>query len=339
MNISSPTAGPVTVSARLTTAASKLASTSLTGAFVATVPATLVLQANPAALPPNAAGSTTNQSALTAIVRDAIGNPVKDAVVNFTVTDSGGGSLSQGSVPTDANGLATTQFIAGPSSTASNGVKLSATVQSTSPAVTGTASLTVNGSALFITIARSGTLDGSDLTTYKKDFTVYLTDATGAPAGNQAVTLSVWPTTYGKGTLTWDNNVTPPVWKLTDGLPTATCANEDGNRNGIIDLPPVVLVAEDINGNQKLDPGMPAVITPSVTTDALGFATFTLRFGKNFAWWVDTEITARALVGGTESTQIQAYPLEMTSTDAHSIGDPANKNSPFGKASVCTDPS
>ncbi|MFZ4478344.1 MAG: beta strand repeat-containing protein [Rhodoferax sp.] len=365
VNVSSTTAGPVTVSARLTTAASKLASTSLTGAFVAKVPATLVLQVNPAALPPNAAGSTTNQSALTAIVRDAIGNLVKDAVVNFTVTDAGGGSLSQGSVTTDANGLATTQFIAGPSSTASNGVKLSATVQSTSPAVTGTASLTVNGSALFITIARSGTLDGSDSTTYKKDFTVYLTDATGAPAGNQSVTLSVWPTTYGKGTLTWDSAATPPVWKYSSGSPT-TCANEDFNRNGILNYGMVsyngssywgedsnkngvldpgedlngnaILDSEDTNGNGKLEPGMPAVITPSVTTDALGFATFTLRYGKNFAWWVNTEITARALVAGTESKQIHTYLLEMTSTDALSSGSPANSGSPFGTQSVCTTP-
>jgi hypothetical protein len=331
--VKSDTAGPVTVSAQLGTARS-----SLTAAFVATVPATLVLQANPAALLPNAAGSTTNQSALTAVVRDAIGNPVQGAVVNFNaIADASGGSIAPGSVTTDASGTATAQFIAGPSSTAANGVQIRATVQS-NPAILGDTFLTANGSALFISIARSNTLTDFDSTTYQKNFSVYVTDATGAPAGNRAVTLSVDPISYGKGTLTY---VALSVrWDYTGLVPAVVCQNEDQlfpldptkYRNGILDA------LEDVNGNGKLEPGSPAVIVSSVTTDALGFATFTLRFGKNYAWWVNTQIVAKSLVSGTESKQVVSYLLEMSAADAASAATPANVSSPFGVANLCTNP-
>ena len=330
VNVSSTTAGPVTLSAQTTTS-SGTASTSLAAAFVATVPAALVLQANPSAVLPNAPGSTTNQSALTAVVRDAVGNPVQGQVVNFSaVADGSSGSISPGSATTDAYGVATAQFIAGPLSTATDGVQIRATVQSAAT-ITGTASLTVNGSALFISIARSGTLTPIDSTTYQKDFSVYVTDATGAPAGNRVVTLSVWPTAYGKGNLVFPAPSGP--WSYAIGSPTV-CPNEDINQNGNLDLVP----AEDTNNNGKLDPGNPAVITPSVTTDALGFASFTLRYGKNYAMWLSSQIIAKSLVSGTESRQLQNYDLEMLADDATSPSAPANVISPFGTASVCTNP-
>ena len=337
VTVSSTTAGPVTLSAQLSTA-----STSVNAAFIATVPATVVLQANPAALPPNAGGSTTNQSALTAVVRDAVGNPVQGAVVNFAaITDGSSGSIAPGSVTTDAYGQATAQFIAGPLSTATNGVWIKATMQS-NPAINSDAYLTVNGSALFISIARSGTLTAFDSTTYQKDFSVYVTDATGAPAGGRLVTLSVWPTTYGKGKLVYTSPLGPWTYAANVIAPTSSlaCLNEDANRNGILDA------GEDFNLNGKLDPGSPAVITPSVTTDALGFGSFTLRYGKNYAWWVSTQITAKSLVSGTESMQLQNYALEMLADDATSASTPANSVSPFGfgaarlpLAIICSDPS
>ena len=335
--VKSDTAGPVTVSAQLGAARS-----SLTAAFVATVPATLVLQANPAALLPNTAGSTTNQSTLTAVVRDAIGNPLQGKVVNFNaIADASGGSISPGSVTTDAGGVATAQFISGPSSTADNGVVIQAVVQS-SPAILGNAALTVSGSALFISIARSNTLGSPDATTYQKDFSVYVTDATGAPTGNRAVTLLVRPTNYGKGVLTFPGTTGP--WTYASNAIRAgssqACLNEDANKNGILDA------GEDRNGNGKLDPGNPVVITASVTTDASGFGTFTLRYGKNYALWVSAQITAKSLVSGTESSQVQDYVLEMSAEDAAQTASPANVTSPFGYGAVllpaaisCTDPS
>lgn len=325
VTVNSTTAGPVTLSAQLGTARS-----SVTAAFIATVPATIVLQANPGAVLPNAGGSTTNQSTLTATVRDATGNPVSGQVVNFTaVQDGSNGSIVPGSGTTDANGMTSVQFIPGALSTSANGVKLRATVQS-APAIFADATLTVSGNALFIAIGVGSTLTVLDSTTYQKDFSVYVTDANGAAAANRSVTVSVFPPTYGKGRLVW--NAGAKTWEYDATSPT-TCANEDTNRNGILDA------GEDINTNGQLEPGLPVVVSPaSFTTDANGYATFTMRFGKNYALWLSTQVTARALVSGTESSKTVAYNLEMTSADAKSESTPANVVSPFGTAAVCTNP-
>ena len=334
VTVTSTTAGPVTVSAQLETARS-----GVTAAFIATVPATIVLQANPGAVLPNATGNTSNQSTLSATVRDATGNPVAGQVVNFTATQDGSnGTIVPGSGTTDTNGMTSVQFVPGALSTAANGVKLRASVQS-APGIFSDATLTVNGEALFISIGIGSTLSVLDAVTYQKDFSVYVTDANGVAAANRSVTISVFPLKYGKGTLQslrdfsgkflrWDYSFTSPT----------LCFNEDLNRNGILndgeDFP-----VNGGNGNGLLDPGLPVVLIPSIlTTDENGYATFKMRFGKNYAWWLKTQVTARALVGGTESSNMITYDLEMLISDVESPSSPANVNSPFGRATVCTDP-
>jgi hypothetical protein len=327
--ISSSTAGPVTVSAQL--AAPSTARTSSSASFVATVPSRIDLQANPGSLAPNAAGATTNQSALTATVRDATGNPVSGVTVNFTATsDLSNGTISPGSTTTDANGIATVQFIPGALSTSTNGVVLKATLPAFPSVTSATANLTVSGQSLFISIGVASDIVILDTTTYQKNFTAYLTDASGAPSANRTVTLSVLPTQYGKGFLVYDT--INKVWTYSATSPTR-CGNEDLNNDGILDA------GEDTNGNGRLTPGLPVVVSPAtVTTDASGYAKFSLLYGKNFAWWLDSQITARASVGGTESKQLNNYSLELDAATAKSEGSPPNQTSPFGTATVCTNP-
>jgi hypothetical protein len=327
--ISSSTAGPVTVSAQL--AAPSTARTSSTASFVATVPSRIDLQANPGSLAPNAAGATTNQSALTATVRDATGNPVSGVTVNFTATsDLSNGTISPGSTATDANGIATVQFIPGALSTSTNGVVLKATLPAFPGVTSATANLTVSGQSLFISIGMASDLVILDSTTYQKNFTAYLTDAAGSPSANRTVTLSVLPTQYGKGFLVYDS--INKVWTYSATSPTL-CGNEDLNNDGILDA------GEDTNGNGRLTPGLPVVVSPAtVTTDASGYAKFSLLYGKNFAWWLTSQITARASVGGTESKQLSNYSLELDAATAKSEGSPPNQTSPFGTATVCTNP-
>jgi hypothetical protein len=327
--VTSTTAGPVTVSAQL--ALPSTARTSSTAMFVARVPTRIDLQANPGSLAPNSAGATTNQSALTATVRDASGNPVSDVTVNFTATsDLSNGTISPGSTTTDSNGIATVQFIPGGLTTATNGVALKAALPAF-PTVFATANLTVSGQSLFISIGVASDLVILDSTTYQKNFTAYLTDASGAPSANRTVTLSVIPTQYGKGSLVYDTANT--VWTYSATSPT-NCANEDSpSYNGILEA------GEDINGDGRLTPGLPVVVSPaSVTTDASGYAKFALLYGKNFAWWLDSQITARASVGGTESKQLSNYPLELDANTAKATSKPPNQTSPFGTATVCTNP-
>lgn len=220
--LSSSTSGAAIVGAAI----AGVAQTSVPVEFVATTPASLVLQTNPSAILPNSSGSA-NQASVIATVRDASANPVKNVSVNFTL-QSVSGALSAGSAITDSNGNAQVSFISGASSTASNGVLMTATVVS-NPAIQGTASMTVNGQALFITMGTGNTISNQNEDTYRKSFTVYVTDANGAPVASKSVVLSVYPIEYYKGRLAWDGVA---AWQFAPGGTPQICANEDANGNG-----------------------------------------------------------------------------------------------------------
>ena len=330
--LSSTTAGPADVVAQI----SGVGSVNLPLQFVATTPTTIVVQANPGSVLPNTSG-TTNQSTIEAVVRDVNGNPVANRQVNFTaLQDLSNGSLSPGIATTDANGRAQVQFIPGASSTQANGVTIQAQVAST--LIRGTTSLTVNGRALFITIAFGNTMSNLDETTYTKTFSVYVTDANGVAVGNQVITLSAIPTEYYKGTLS--NCVTTTVAGVTttkcgawaySGAPTI-CPNEDRNLDGILNT------GEDTNRNGQLTPGNIVVTAPgSVTTDASGRAAFAIQYGEQFAPWATIAITARATVAGTESRQSISFGLVGLASDFDAETPPAGAVSPFGSSGQCTD--
>lgn len=324
INLSSTTAGFADVVAQI----AGTGSVSLPVQFVATVPATVTVQSNPGAVLPNVTGNT-NQSSIEAVVRDANGNPVANRQVNFTIiSDLSNGSLSTGNAMTDANGRAQVQFIAGANSTPSNGVSIQAAVSSST--ISSITTLTVNGNALFITLGFGNEISNLDPTTYSKNFTVYVTDANGVAVGNQLVTLAAIPLTYSKGRFT--TNIDGD-WVFAAGSPTATCLNEDVNRNGILSA------GEDFNGNGQLTPGNIVVVSPgTVTTDATGHALFALQYGEQFAPWVNLEITARAVVSGTESRQSITFNLVgLVSDFSANGGPPAGVVSPFGSLTSCAD--
>lgn len=319
--VTSTTAGPATIVAQI----AGVGQVSLPILFTATTPSTVVVQSNPSAVQPNTAGSSTNQSIIEAVVRDANGNAVANTQVAFSVLqDLSNGTLSPGVALTDSTGRAQVQFIPGPLPTANNGVEIQASAGA--PIVSGTTKLTVNGQALFITIAFGNTIADLDTTTYSKPFTVYVTDADGVAVANQNLTLSVLPETYEKGFMTyvgatWSNqNTTPPV-----------CPNEDLNRNGILDG------TEDTNTNGKLTPGNVAVVVPGlVKTDSNGRVAFELQYGKPYATWVTVRIFARATVAGTESSQSVQMRLPIALVDISDADiPPAGVISPFGTAGVC----
>lgn len=323
VNISSTSAGPATVMASLPDNKGQI---SLPLTFVSTTPSSLVLQANPGAVFPNAAGSAANQSTLEATVRDASGNAVANRMVNFTIVndDGNGGRLSAGSALTDANGRAQVQFIPGARPTKPDGVELRADVGSS---VQGTTALTVNGEALNISIGFGNTIGNVDDTTYVKNFSVFVTDVQGTPVARQRIDLSTSPVVYLKGSLAW-NGV---VWAYSSAG-VVTCPNEDLNRDGKLDP------GEDRNGNGSLEPGNPIVVAPGfVTTDDAGRATFALTYGEQYAPWLNVELSARARVGGTESESSLRYFVSGLAADfnVETIA-PAGVRSPFGTTLSCT---
>jgi hypothetical protein len=126
----------------------------------------------------------------------------------------------------------------------------------------------------------------------------------------------------------------------------AVCANEDINRNGVLEA------GENTNGaipysdgtfNTRLDPGKSDVSVSLLQgkTRADGTAELQLLYAKSFASWVDAKITVTASgVSGTEGRA--TYLVAPIPPDAASIKNkdaaPAYVFSPYGQATSCADP-
>lgn len=297
--------------------------------FIATTPRNLVLQVTPTALAPNQVGQSAQRASLVVKVTDSNGNPVSGSTVNFSqLADPSGGLLLQASARTDTNGMATVQYQSGASTTANNAVRLQATVAS-DISVSGTSTMTVNQSALFIALGTGNTITNFNPETYEKNWTVYVTDSTGVRVPGVPVTLKIIPTYFAKGRLVWSPPDSQWVYATFQ-----SCPNEDrNNENGILDA------GEDANADGTLTPGNVVALTAStVTTDSNGSASVTMRYAELYASWIGVRLTATAIVTGTEATSFKEFPLDKLAGD-YSVQTiaPAGVLSPFGTdVSTCT---
>ena len=300
--------------------------------FVAplTPQATITLQADPAVIGANTAGSTSQRSTLRAVVRDgtAENNLVKNAQVGFTIqSDASGGSLSSPSVVlTDGDGMASVSYIAGQASTGVDGVVVQAQLQGVSNS-SATARLTVTKKSLFISAGSGNALDGSDSSTYRKTYTVFVTDAAGNPVPDVIITAAAWPKLYYKGYLQYSDAATS--WVVAQ---QQECPNEDQNRNGMLDA------NEDENKNGHLDPGIPLNLSTGGKTDSTGTTTVTLTYPRDRANWLNVELTIRGNSSGTEATYVGYTLLPGLFSDFNRKDvSPPGVNSPYGQANVCSD--
>ena len=306
--------------------------------FVATTPATMVLQASPAVIGTNGIGESDQQSQIIATVRDAANNLVKNQTVIFSLQDITGGTISPASAVTDVFGQASTTYTAGSVPSAQDGVTVTAALLN-DPLINSEVKLTTARRALFITLGTGNQIEKPDAVRYVKPYGVLVTDSVGNPVSNVAVSLAVWPTHYHKGFWTLVPRGSDLVWEPTETLDPALfpqgCQNEDRNRDGILNIPPDV----DFNNNGQLDPGTVASLTLSnVTTDETGFADFGISYFQEYAQWVSVELTARALVDGSESIE-QAFfrlPILASDTTDDKVSPPGNP-SPFGISNTCAD--
>ncbi len=344
VSISSSISGPATVTASATGVTAQAVLD-----FIATTPASIDLQASPATIP------TQGQSTLTAIVRDAAGNLVENATVNFkTVNDTTGGSLSVASAITDANGRAQTVYTASSTPSATNGVTIQAsTTGAGGAAISQTANLTVGGITVYLSLGTGNTInENATKTQFIVPYTVIALDAGGNPVANSAITLTIHPLYYYKGGYYLQAN--PQQWVQTDtpasppGGPPTACPNEDSDFTGIYDqakdgFPAFSGQADyDPLGNQngKLDPGGTAVASPaSVTTGSDGSAAFNVIYPENEALWVKVQLIATTTVQGTESTASSTFVLPILATYlTTTTSQPPGFVSPYGTATVCTNP-
>lgn len=291
--------------------------------FYAETASEITLQANPAVIEPNAS------SEIVAVVRDAKGNLVKGKNVHFSVNGIGSiGSIVPNMVTTDQYGRARATYTAEPVASAKDGVVITAQVVDT-PAVTATTTLTVAQKALFITLGTGSEIKKLDSTKYAKPYSVMVIDASGNPVANAEVQLTIWPPSYRKGKHEWNGE--DSIWKPSI---STTCDNEDINKDGYLNS------GEDHNNNDKLEPGVvAATFPPSIKTGADGFATFDVEYLRDRAIWSQVELTAHAVVEGSESTATTVFWLPASLDDfKNKEVSPPGMESPFGVAASCSDP-
>lgn len=323
VSLTSTTAGPATITATQADGAS----VQRTIEFVATDPATVSLRASSFTLAPD---QTTD---ITALLRDAAGNPVKNATMVFSLNDNTGGSLTSGQGITDSTGRVTVVYRAGATSSAQNGVQIRA-YPASNPAVEGVINLTVARRELFVTIGTDNEIrELPNQAAYEVDFAIVVTDADGVGVANANVDLSAVSLAYRKGF--WEQPIITQPWIQ---VINATCLSEDVNRDGVYDP------AFDENNNGRLDPGNVAAISAAsgggtLVTDANGIGRAILTYPQDRAQWVRVEISARTGTDGTEFIDTRRLWLPIAASDVNaSSASPPGRVSPYGVASVCSDP-
>jgi hypothetical protein len=329
VTIQSATSGPSVVSA---SASGVQASLNLD--FKATNPAAIEVQASPATIP------VQGQSTISAIVRDPANNLVEGQTVNFALTDTTGGQLTVAAAITDVQGRAQTVYKAAGTPSASNGVKVTATVQGT--AVNNFTNLTVGGQTVFLSLGTGVTInENSNFTQFIMPWVVNAIDAAGNPVSNIVITLTLHSKYYNKGT--WVKGTSNWLWLPSSGggnvqIAYPGCPNEDLNLNGVLD--PGEDTSGTGNNNGKLDPGDIALASPgSVTTGTDGSAIFNVQYPEDHGFWVTSTLTATATVQGTETSTSSTFQLPMLAKYVNTITtDVPGRVSPYGIAATCSDP-
>ena len=309
--------------------------------FVTNTAATITAQASPNTIGVNASGTTTNQSVISVVVRDAALNLVKNANVAFNLTsDPSNGTLSSPVAVTDISGTASVNYIAGGSATAVNQVLITATVDSVgtnvlvSPIST-TTTLSVGSQPYFVRLQTDNTVAGGGPSSsqYTKSYYALVTDSLGHAVPNAQLNFTLRPVTpsapsffkgsYTKGLNTWVQSI------------SQSCASEDSNSNGIRDLLPT---DEDLNGNNQLDPYGVAVVNATAVTDATGYATAAITYNKGYANWVRLVLEARTQVTGNDPPSLVTVDLPGAAIDYSDTNvAPPGFISPWGSSVNCND--
>ncbi len=312
--------------------------------FVATTAAQIEVQ-------PSAFTVGINQASnITAVVRDTAGNLVKNKTVVFTLDDVSGGTLSVGSAVTDSQGRAQTVYTSSNSTSANEGVKITATVQGT--AVSKQVSLTVAKREVFLSIGTGNELSEPNTAQYKVEYIVQVTDSNGNGVPNVPVSLRILSDVYYKGfrvpavapATGWSTAYTATGPDSVAGLVDQGCPDEDtlglpiNQRNGILDGG--IGGIEDKNSNGRLDAGNIAAVTPSnATTNADGFVVVNVFYPQEYAYYLDVSLSASTSVQGTEYVRTSRFTLPGLSTDFNdSAKAPPGPISPFGVATSCSNP-
>lgn len=311
--------------------------------FVAVNPSKVEVQVFPVQV------SAGESSSIRAIVRDAQNNPVKNQVVVFSLDNSAGGAISSGTAVTNSQGLASTVFTADSSTGSGVGgenLVVKAALQSDNSIFDQT-DIAVGNRTLFFRFGTGNSITKPSLSTYAKEFSIFVTDSSGNPVSNQQLNVAVVSLGYRKGTWRqsepgdfkfWEISATSPEYS-----PPIWCVTEDANFNGILDVDydadgnPIPGSGEDTNGDGLITPGAWAVVERVVTSDENGIASFVVTYPQDVANWLDVRLQVSGFASGTENTAYRNYGLPVASEDVTNETSPPPSN-PFGVVQDCSSP-
>ena len=327
VTINSNYAGPTSISAVGTDADGNQVTSRTQLEFVAETVDSIFVDATPDLIGPEGQTST-----ITATVRDEIGNLVKGKTVNFRlIADASSGSIAPNSAITDSNGIASTVYTSNAVS-GDNGV----TIGAESDDIESTVDLSVGARAFDIVVGTGNDIGDEDNTSYIKEFSVFVTDASGQPVNNASLSASIVPAdgiAFYEGFWVWDDEN-----DIYFAQKTKECISEDVNQNGRLDEDPENPDnTEDTNGDGLLTPGNVATVNfkeNETTTNEFGQAVVQVRYPQQYAIWSRVKLTILGQSSGTESKATQEFILPVLADDltTQAISPPDN---PFGSNGTC----
>ena len=332
------TAGPAIITASGPTGTP---AATLNVVFVATGASSVTTQAVPGTVgfTTGSTSQTNNSSTISVVVRDINGNLVKNASVSFTITnDPTAGRLTSSSGVTDVSGTASVIYVAGGTSSAQNGVTISATVDKVNgiaiAPVTGTTTLTVSGQSLLVRLGTDNKVSVTPIpqNANQKTYIAIVTDAAGNPVVGTTVQFALRPGRYQKGFFV---PAPPPADRWVQSV-TVTCPNEDLNFNGSLD-PGEGLVAFPAGVTPALRPGAVASVNATGVTDAGGVATATITYAKNYSLWTEVTLEARTAVTTNDPPTQVTFFLPGASSDYAPASTTVPPPIPWGSDNTCAD--
>ncbi len=289
-------------SATITATATNGPVASLPIEFVAVTPENIEVQADPFTVSPN------SQSTITAVLRDAEGNLVKNKRITFSLEDVTGGTLSVSSAVTNSQGRAQTSYTSNSVVSAVDGVEIEARVDE-DMTIFDTVNLTVSGREVFITFGTGNTISEPNEAQYRKLYVVQVTDASGNAVSNVDVAMSAVSESYIKGF--WYADSASDAYGPNA---RARCPDEDVNRDGALQP------GEDFNTSGQIEAGNVALVTPGTfTTDAAGQGLIEVLYPQEYGGWLEVELQARASVQGTEFSEKAFFILEVLADDVNDL--------------------
>jgi hypothetical protein len=301
------------------------------------------VSANPKTVPVNTSGSTNNQTQIRALFQGANNKAIANVRVRFDLAgdpNSVGGSIASGSskLYSTANGEVTTAYIPGTRSSPTDGVTVRACWDYGDAALdrgecpnSVTTKITVTSEPISVSLGTNELIEEGELDlTYIKKFVVMVVDSAGVAQEGVTISPVLDLTDYVKGN--WVPGTSSWIY-----VPTRTCANEDTNRNGVLDT------GEDLNLNNVLEPRKADVsvrLVNGAKTDSSGLAVLQIEYPKNVASWVTYKLSVSATgISGTEGVASFAGLLAVPANAVNSLtSSPAFQSSPYGEAASCTNP-